>query len=115
MIRIINNGLNRTGHDGRTRCKGSGVHVMILKTCVIGGLDKVCGGTGGGGTSEGGVIEIHGLGMTVMEEECVGTSSLEEIGGRLKNDVDSMGEYVEYRGCKKRIVLNKGHITRDTL
>ena len=32
----------------------------------------------------------------------MGTSSLEEIGGRSKNVVESMGEYVEYRGCKRK-------------
>ena len=41
---------------------------MILKTCVIGGLEKGCGGIGGGGTGEGGVIEIHGLGKRKVWE-----------------------------------------------
>lgn len=38
-------------------------------------------------------MEIEGLGMSRMNEEGVVTSSLDEIGGRHINDVDSMGEY----------------------
>lgn len=69
---------------GGTRWKGSQVFGTSKKTCMIGVLEKdeKVEVETGDDTSRGGVIEIHGVGMIVVEGECMGTSSLEEIEGR---------------------------------